>query len=223
MKKCNGCGKNHSLDNFHNKKSSSDGHSSKCKLCMKEYQVKHYSLNKEVCFKRNKERRKFLSQKIDELKKNPCKDCGKQYEPFCMDFDHLRDKIMPISKMIHESFSIEKIKKEIEKCELVCVLCHKDRTHKRLQVKGRKKQFECYNRNRQIVILAKNNPCNICNVKYNYWQMEFDHLLDKTIDVAHLINGCAEERIHNEIKKCQLLCAMCHRIKTKLTLWNNSD
>jgi hypothetical protein len=136
-----------------------------------------------------------------------------------MDFDHLSDKIMAISKMIHETFSLERIKKEIEKCELVCVLCHKNRTHQRLQEVGRDQQYPCYDRNRAIVALAKSHPCNICNKEYNSWQMEFDHMSDKEISVGTLMNGCSEQRILDEINKCQLLCALCHRRKTKETLW----
>jgi hypothetical protein len=34
--------------------------------------------------------------------------------------------------MIHDGFSWKAIKKEIEKCEVVCANCHRIRTHDRL-------------------------------------------------------------------------------------------
>ncbi len=220
MKQCNACGEKKKLDYFHKKTCSPDGHSSKCKPCQKEYQEKHYAINKERIYARNLEKRKFFAQEVDKLKNMPCKDCGFKYEPCCMDFDHLSDKIMAVSKMIHETFSLENIKKEIAKCELVCVLCHKNRTHQRLQEQGRQKQYPCYDRNRSIVLLAKAHPCNICGKTYNPWQMEFDHIDNKEKDIGSLMNGCSKDRLVIEMAKCQLLCSLCHRRKTKQELWN---
>lgn len=40
------------------------------------------------CEKKNSIKREWFNT----LKKNPCKDCGKQYPPECIDFDHLYDK-----------------------------------------------------------------------------------------------------------------------------------
>lgn len=62
-------------------------------------------------------------------------DCGKIYPPWVMDFDHREgmEKIGSISSLaIHNTSSFLNIKKEIEKCDLVCSNCHRDRTHTRL-------------------------------------------------------------------------------------------
>lgn len=218
MKKCNTCAIQKSLDEFHKKSTSKDGYSNKCKQCQKEYQSTRYQNNKEKFIQLNYDRRQNLAQEVDKLKDHPCLDCGKQYEPFCMDFDHLRDKFMAISKMIHETFSLEKIKQEIAKCELVCVLCHKDRTYARLQEQEKKKLYPCYDRNREIIKLAKSQPCAICNIQYNYWQMEFDHIIEKDIAVG-LMLGASQQKLEKEMAKCQILCALCHRRKTKKELW----
>jgi hypothetical protein len=218
MKRCNTCGKLKELDDFHKKSSSPDGHSNKCKQCQKEYQEEHYQQNKERIYQRNLSKRIYLAQEVDKLKDFPCKDCGIKYEPCCMEFDHLSDKIMAVSKMIHETFSLDNIQKEIAKCELVCVLCHKDRTYQRLQQKEKKQLYPCYDRNRAIIILAKSQPCNICSIQYQPWQMEFDHFRDKDIAVG-LMLGVSQQRLENEIDKCQVLCALCHRRKTKQDLW----
>lgn len=206
------------MDDFHRQRTSPDGRSGKCKSCQKEYQVWHYSQNKEKIYQNNLSRRQALAIEVDKLKDLPCKDCGKKYEPFCMDFDHLSDKTMAVSKMIHETFSLKRILEEIAKCELVCVLCHKNRTYQRLQEKEKKELYPCYDRNRAIIVLAKSRPCTICGIQYNPWQMEFDHLRDKNMSVG-LMLGVAERRVRDEIDKCQVLCALCHRRKTKETLW----
>jgi hypothetical protein len=61
----------------------------------------------------------------------PCMDCGNQFPPYVMDFDH-RDPTLKknnVAYMAHSS--LDRIMEEIEKCDLVCANCHRIRTHKR--------------------------------------------------------------------------------------------
>lgn len=58
------------------------------------------------------------------------------------------------------------------------------------------------------------NPCKHCE-ETNPLVLEFDHLRDKEKNVSDLLrNGCSWESILEEIEKCQVLCANCHRKKT---------
>lgn len=69
---------------------------------------------------------------VDQIKTKPCLDCGRTFDPVCMDFDHLSDnKDTEVSKMVGKGASIEKIQAEIDKCELVCACCHRLRTKRR--------------------------------------------------------------------------------------------
>ena len=63
---------------------------------------------------------------------NSCTDCGKFYPFYVMHFDHLPGsiKVSGLSQM--RTWSLEKIKTEIAKCELVCANCHAIRTYIRL-------------------------------------------------------------------------------------------
>jgi hypothetical protein len=71
-------------------------------------------------------------QRLVEIKESSgCKDCGES-NPIVLDFDHLKDKKYNVSRMIHDGFSWKAIKKEIEKCEVVCANCHRIRTYNRL-------------------------------------------------------------------------------------------
>lgn len=63
----------------------------------------------------------------------PCTDCKRFYPSFVMDYDHLRDKVMPVSRLAKYG-ALSRIKEEIAKCELVCSNCHRMRTHKRARV-----------------------------------------------------------------------------------------
>lgn len=62
------------------------------------------------------------------LKEAPCTDCGIQYPPHIMEWDHVRGtKVRAVAAMLW--FPRDKIIAEIEKCELVCANCHRDRTY----------------------------------------------------------------------------------------------
>lgn len=82
--------------------------------------------NLEYAQKRQVERKTF----INTFKDLPCADCGVQYPPYVMDFDHVRgEKVGDLSVMW--SRSLETILTEIEKCDLVCSNCHRIRTYNR--------------------------------------------------------------------------------------------
>jgi len=66
---------------------------------------------------------------LNRYKMAPCTDCHIQYNPWVMEFDHLRDKKYIVSHMTN--YKIARLEAEIAKCELVCANCHKERTHKR--------------------------------------------------------------------------------------------
>lgn len=58
----------------------------------------------------------------------PCADCKVNYPSHVMDFDHINgDKENTISVMVHNC-SWEDLLQEIEKCEVVCANCHRQRT-----------------------------------------------------------------------------------------------
>lgn len=66
---------------------------------------------------------------INEIKNVPCMDCNQKFPSYVMDFDH-RDrtsKEYSVSEMLY-NFGLEKIKKEISKCDIVCSNCHRIRT-----------------------------------------------------------------------------------------------
>ena len=94
---------------------------------------RHYAANKQKYLDRNKKYRAAIQTYIRGIKEAlPCNDCGKNYPYYVMDFDHLERKENIIS-FLSASGRIGALKKEIEKCEIVCANCHRIRTHKRLQ------------------------------------------------------------------------------------------
>ena len=62
----------------------------------------------------------------------PCADCGKYYGYWIMDFDHVGKKSFNVSDHRTHTKRLDIVKQEIEKCEIVCANCHRDRTYSRL-------------------------------------------------------------------------------------------
>lgn len=70
--------------------------------------------------------------RVNALKARPCTDCGVQYPPHVMQFDHVRgEKKFTISMNLRRKW--EDTAAEIEKCDVVCANCHAERTWQRLQ------------------------------------------------------------------------------------------
>ncbi len=75
----------------------------------------------------------MLAKFVLGLKQKPCSDCGVQYPPYVMDFDHTGAdvKLDSIARLARNGFSSSKILEEIKKCDLVCSNCHRERTYRR--------------------------------------------------------------------------------------------
>lgn len=139
-KKCPKCNRLKKLSEFYQRKKHRTGeYYEKCKNCMKERGRKYYHDNHERQLRLAKLRKqRYIEERkvwLTKVKNKPCTDCGKIYPPWVMDFDHKEGslKIGSISYLaIHDTSNFEKLKIEIEKCELVCSNCHRQRTHNRL-------------------------------------------------------------------------------------------
>jgi len=92
---------------------------------------------KEKTLARQRDRRGIAVKYIQELKQNtPCADCKESYPYWIMEFDHLRDKLFTIGTFKKTTCDLKKVIAEIEKCEVVCSNCHKNRTYNRSRGNG---------------------------------------------------------------------------------------
>lgn len=110
-----------------------------CKMCAKKNSIdkKYYNNNKEEYLAKTKIRQEALLNEnriklLEYQQLNPCVDCGND-NPIVLEFDHLiqEEKTINISLMLRD-YKWDKIKKEIDKCEVVCANCHRIRTAKQL-------------------------------------------------------------------------------------------
>lgn len=67
----------------------------------------------------------------DYLKEHPCVDCPEK-DPIVLEFDHVGEKFKAISEMLSNNYSIKRIAKEIEQCEVRCANCHRRKTVEQL-------------------------------------------------------------------------------------------
>ena len=104
-----------------------------CIECHRAASRKNYRENKDRYYAQAKKREKELDELIIRHKSKPCADCGIQYPPYVMDFDHLDGdtKEFGICHMRRRRMAFDKIEAEIAKCEVVCANCHRERTNQR--------------------------------------------------------------------------------------------
>jgi len=84
-------------------------------------------------------------------------------------------------------------------------------------------QYEKNKRTRErnqkfIIAYKKNHPCGDCGKHFHFSCMEFDHQKHrgaKKEAISQLVNNMASlKTLMNEIEKCDLVCACCHRLRT---------
>jgi hypothetical protein len=130
MKTCSKCTKSKSEKQFYFKNKARGTRQAYCISCFAARHKKYYQTNKSYYQDKKKRYLAELVEKINRLKSQPCTDCGQKYPPYVMDFDHLDSstKVMNIARLVRTG-QIEKTLIEIEKCEVVCANCHRERTH----------------------------------------------------------------------------------------------
>ncbi len=126
MKQCSKCKINKPLEAFSKCSKNPDGLNYICKSCVSFYDQQRerprQREQKRAIIERN---RRFVFEYLEE---HPCECCGES-DPVVLEFDHCRGKKHKnISKMIRDGSSLEKIKEEIDKCQVLCANCHRRKT-----------------------------------------------------------------------------------------------
>lgn len=100
----------------------------------------------------------------------------------------------------------------------VCRMCSREYirqhylAHKEYYIK---KAFRDREKIKDYIRQQKNGPCVDCGMQYPYYVMDFDHKEGKKEFCLHVGWRYSLPKIKAEIKKCDLLCANCHRIRTQ--------
>jgi hypothetical protein len=102
-----------------------------CKECSNNLTRRHYQNNKRQYLDRNSRTNARHRALIRLAKSRPCIDCGVQYPYYVMDFDHRDAATKSFILSDVPRATSKSLMREIEKCDVVCANCHRERTHQR--------------------------------------------------------------------------------------------
>lgn len=131
MKRCAKCGVTKFTSDFTISRSRKDGLNPSCKECHRQYTRTHYENNKRYYKSKARDHQRKTTDLVRQLKDGKaCTDCKVSYPYYVMDFDHIRGrKVNDVARMVNTGASKEAILLELEKCDLVCANCHRERTY----------------------------------------------------------------------------------------------
>ena len=194
-----------------------------------DFNVRYYAANRDQEIARVRARSAASLEFLRELRRTPCSDCGRTFQPYQMDFDH-RDpstKLFQITDRL--TVSRARLLAEINKCDVVCANCHAIRTYarareRRLTRLGRLRDQETAMQRkarlfdigrRSLLEQLRTGPCADCRARYPHYVMEFDHRdpTTKTIRRSQWWR-LSRRRVLEEAAKCDLRCRNCHRARS---------
>ena len=153
---------------------------------------------------KNKQKR-LAKDYINNIKSRGCKICGTK-NIHCLDFHHRPEhtKKDTVCNLVRQGYSFNTIKKEIEKCDIICSNCHRSKHYTGNYMRNKK--------GIKVHEIKSNSKCKHCG----YTKVEcldFHHLLDKKDSIGSMTRDkkINMEQLEAEISKCIILCSNCHR------------
>lgn len=190
-----------------------------CRSCFRIYFAERRTTHAEASARSKAQRIRAARQLVTKtLSASRCCDCGRS-EAAVLEFDHVGAKRGTIARLVSDGANPERIQAEIAECEIVCANCHRRRTARRagwLKLAPASSTGDiAYDRNRRIAYDALAAGCKRCG-ESAIEVLDFDHIRsDKRMSVMRLVHiRASAESVRDEIAKCQILCACCHRLIT---------
>jgi hypothetical protein len=164
----------------------------------------HYR-NRERNAERTLERRSELRRWVHKQKqRRGCARC-EETTATCLEYHHLNpaDKKMNIGEMVTYGYSKSAIRTEMEKCEVLCANCHRLEHATEMEM-----PLHVWVTERK----RARGGCSRCDEQRPVC-LDFHHVRgEKEETVSRLVaDGRSRETIRQEMAKCDLLCANCHR------------
>ena len=154
-----------------------------------------------------------------DYKGGKCIKCDYDKSQVAMDFHH-RDPNQKDKKWSYlRTRPIEKLKDELDKCDLVCKNCHRKLHFRDLKRKGDQRSRD---KKQACLDYKKTDRCSKCSIKGINVIYDFHHIdpssKDKNFDrYKHwpewrgwIVGQELPQRVKDELDKCEVLCANCH-------------
>lgn len=130
-KTCSKCQSAKPVTEFNFRRRSEGTRHSYCRDCGKKLTHSHYKRNKRSYLDRNTQTYERHRELVRQAKSRPCADCKVQYPYYVMDFDHRDGAAKKFALNSVQRKTKQAILREMEKCDVVCSNCHRERTHRR--------------------------------------------------------------------------------------------
>src|SRR5512134_3221318 len=130
QKICNHCGLPKDEEEFNWRFKALGIRNKACKDCQHAFNKDYYEGDaKEKHLKQVKERTEAAREAAREyvynyLLNHPCEECGER-DPRVLEFHHVGEKDLAITRMVTGGWSIARIEAEIRKCKVYCANCHR--------------------------------------------------------------------------------------------------
>src|SRR5712691_5329844 len=196
------------------------------------FNVRYYQAHQREEIARVRSRQEATVRFLRDLRSQCCADCGQSFAPWVMDFDHRNpeEKSFAITTGRSLLMNRDRLLAEIAKCDVVCANCHAVRTYAQLLEKKDRlpteewapgksryiaKKRAAWHANAKMLSELRNVPCADCGRRFPPYVMQFDHLNGavKQFTVTRIINR-SRKLILEEVSKCDIVCANCHRQRT---------
>ena len=215
-RRCSGCREDLPIEAFNR---NGDDHQWYCRECFKAYfRARGQKHRDQSGVAREARRSASRAYVLAYLETNPCVDCGCG-DPVVLEFDHLRDKLRGVGALMQDG-RFELLLDELDKCEVVCVNCHRRRTAVRgghARATGRPRSS--WSRRQRTSVPAvwrvlTDSGCVDCGER-DLAVLDFDHQRDKRCSPISLaMRDRPWSEVEAEMAKCEVRCGSCHRRRT---------
>lgn len=113
------------------------------------------------------------------------------------------------------------VRNDTKSLTTACQSCEKKRKRKYYDLnksicieRANVKKKETRHLMKDLIKRTKDVPCQDCGVKYPSYVMDFDHIHDKIKMINDFVRNAACNQLVEELKKCEVVCANCHRQRT---------
>ena len=190
------------------------------------YNIAYYAAHRDEELARVQRRQRDAVSFLRDLRRVPCADCGNSFAPYVMEFDHKEPGTKSFWILQRAgSVSRDRLLTELSKCEVVCANCHRARTYARAIERrearsrgGHEPRRESRRRREQTALIQTLRVCACmdCGRQFPFYVMDFDHRVpgEKAFEITRMLGRTSTQNLLDEIAKCDIVCANCHRERT---------